>query len=275
MVKVGRKKPGHPKTSGVLGRIQDVADAEDEGLTVSLYGQSGSGKTTTASTFRKPLLHIDCAGGIKSIKGVKGINTIKLEHPDEVDELTEHQEKSGKYKTVVLDHSTKFQEMVLQMVIGVDELPKQLSWGVANQQQWGSVALGMKTKIGRMLALSKQGTDVIIVSQQREFIPNEDSDILDPYVSCALTQGTAGWLNYECDYVIQQFRRMHAKRIPKKVGRKTVYKKGPEELQYCLRLQPHPVYASKFRATKGTKYPEVMIDPSYSKLIKIINAEED
>ena len=80
-----------------------------------------------------------------------------------------------------------------------------------------------------------------------------------------------GWLNPACDYVVQTFKRP---RMEKKTisinGVKNVITERGKGVEYCLRCEPHEVYMTKFRLPKGTKLPDVLVDPDYDKVLKVI-----
>jgi len=54
------------------------------------------------------------------------------------------------------------------------------------------------------------------------------------------------------------------------VIRRTVPTGGYE---YCLRTGMHNIYTVKFRAPKGFKVPEIVVDPDYAKFSAIITGK--
>ncbi len=67
--------------------FENIASLETM-LAVLLYGRSGTGKTTIASTFPKPLLHIDVKEkGWDSISNVPGIKLARLETWEQFEEI--------------------------------------------------------------------------------------------------------------------------------------------------------------------------------------------
>ena len=42
------------------------------------------------------------------------------------------------------------------------------------------------------------------------------------------------------------------------------------QVEYCLRLAPHPYYTTKMRNPLGTEVPEFITDPTYDKILQIM-----
>jgi hypothetical protein len=175
------------------------------------------------------------------------------------------------FKTVVLDHASGLQDLVLAEILGIEEVPEQLAWGTASQQQWGEVALKMKTYLRALLNLSQ---NVVIVAQQRVFEPKEEDSVGSTYVASALSPSVVGWLNPACDYICQTMKKQKMTEKTYKVGKKEMTKQIPGKgVDYCLRVGPHETFTTKFRLPKGAAIlPEIIVDPNYDKLIKLIRA---
>lgn len=272
------KKKGVMKKKGVLDRIAPIGFDESEGLKINLYGASATGKTTLWSTFPKPILAVVCSGGmkpgeLKSINTKENRKTIKqvvLEDPEEIYELIEHQKETGEFATIVLDHASGYQDLCLRDILDLPEIPAKMTWGVATQQTWGQVGVKVTTAFRALLGLD---CNVVIVAQERAFnTDSEASELLIPYVASALIPSVTGWLNPACDCICQTFIRGKTETVTTKVGKKSVKKfRRVPGVDYCLRTAPDPVYTSKFRVPKGTPLPEEIVDPSYDKIIRLIN----
>lgn len=268
------KKPG-----SVLSRIRSI-EFENNGLKMLLYGASGTGKTTLWGSFPGPILSIICSGGNKTgeLRSLntpelrKKISTVTLEDSAEMVPLIDHL-KSGKFNTAVLDHITGLQDLILKEILGLDEIPAQKGWGTATQQQYGQVAQQCKEYLRALLNLD---INVILIAQERMFNPKEDagsdlSDVMTPTVGPAVIPSLAGWVNPACDYIMQTFKRPKMEAVVSKIGTKqiTTLKRG-KGVEYCVRTEPHEVFTTKFRVPKGTKLPEVIVDPTYEKINKLI-----
>lgn len=269
-------KPVAKKSSGsVLDRLDSAWDMIDT-LSLLLFGRSGSGKTTLWSTFPKPILAVIVSGGkrpeeLKSISRElrKEIKAVVLNDSADFPLLME---QAGDFATVVLDHVTSFQDLILREILGLDELPEQKSWGLASQSQYGVCTTQCKEHLRKLLDLPQFR---VIVGQERDYSKKDESngetDITQPFISVAATPSLAGWLAPACSYVCQTYlRRGTVTKTVKIAGKdKTVSKPG--QIEYCLRVAPHEVFASKFRVPKGKQRPECIVDPSYEKIAELIS----
>lgn len=269
------------KAGSVIDRISALG-TQDNFLKVLLYGKSGTGKTTLWATFPGPILGIICSGGNKTGE-VRSINTpeyrkkikmVTIQESTEVGELVSYVQSNGAFKTIVLDHVSGLQDLVLKEILGLDELPAQKSWGLATQQQYGQCTQQVKEYLRALLNLD---LNVVILGQERTFDSTDEgpgSEMLQPTVGVALTPSLAGWLNPACDYILQTFKRAKMIRTVTKVGTKqvTTEKRG-KGVEYCLRTEPHDVYTTKFRVPKGRPLPDVIVDPSFDKINRLIQGE--
>lgn len=238
---------------------------------MNLYGRSGTGKTTLACTFPKPLLILGAEDGTKSVHNLKGVEMLELTSSSDLAELIQNME--AKWKTVVLDSASTFQDLVLQEILGLNELPAQKSWGMASRDQWSQCALQVKEYLRMLLRLAEdEAVNVVVIAQERAFNAEEDGgDIIMPYVSSALMPSVTGWLNPACDYIGQTM--IRRKTVVKEQvigGKKRRVETKTNEMEYCLRIGADPVYTTKFRAPRGQAVPNVIVDPDYTKLMKYI-----
>ena len=278
--KAAEKKAPRKKSGSVWDRIEPLGVGLDDGIKINIYGRSATGKTTLWATFPKPILAIICSGGKKagellSINTPEYRKTIKkvvVHDSGEIEELVQMQESTEEFATVVLDHASGLQGLVLKEILGLDNLPKQLSWGLATQQQYGQLALRVKEHLSSLLDLS---CNVVIVAQEREFNVENESEVITPYVASALTPSIVGWLHPACNYIAETFIRPKtvSKRI--KVGKSTIDQEERVEgkVEYCLRVGPHDVYTTKFRVPKGRELPSTIVDPSYKKIKALIDGK--
>lgn len=267
-----RRKP----TQGVMARVTGL-EVESTGIKLNLYGRSGTGKTTFWATFPGPILAIISSGShrpgeLRSIDTPeyrKKIKQVVLRESSEIQEIADYcSENVGEFATIVLDHASGLQDLILKEVMNLDEIPTQLSWGIASQQDWGQVAMQVKERLRSLLGLPQH---VVIIAQEREFNTDAESSLLMPYVGSALTPSVVGWLNPACDYICQTFVRQRTVEKEVKVGNTKVKKRVPSGgVDYCLRTAPHDVFTTKFRLPKGTPVPEIIVDPTYEKLNKVI-----
>lgn len=263
------------------GSIEDFIEPisfEDECLRVLLYGESGTGKTTFWGTFPGPILAIVCSGGnrtgelrsLNTPEMKKKVKRLTLDDSSKMAELIPYLQE-GKFKTVVLDHVSGLQDLILKEILGLDELPAQKHWGLATQQQYGQCTQQTKEYCRALLNLNSH---IVIIGQERTFGGREegfDGEVISPTRGVAVTPSLAGWLNPACDYVLQAFKRPKMIETVTKVGKKQVKtRKRGKGVEYCLRCEPHDIYYTKFRIPRGKEIPDVLVDPSYDKLAKLL-----
>lgn len=282
IVKKQETKPSVKKTGTIQDKIKSINFDKSDGIKINIYGQSGTGKTTLWATFPKPILVLVCSGGKKSgeLRSIdteeyrKSINQLVVDSNDEIREAVELIEQTTDYATVVLDHATGLQDMVMKNILGLDELPPQSSWGMATQQQWGQCALQMKELLRALLSLD---TNVVIVAQERAFqLPSEtESEMLMPFVASALSPSVTGWLNPAVDYIVNTFKRPKTKETSTTIKGKVVTQRVKVPgIEYCLRVGPDEVYTTKFRVPKGYHLPDVIVDADYEKIMKLIRGKK-
>ena len=274
----GRPARGQPD---VVSRIAPLDEDGGGGLKVLLYGESGSGKTTFWATFPGPILAVLCSGSrnpgeLRSVNtpaNRKKISQVTLTDSSEMAALIEHLQ-GGKYATVVLDHVSGLQDLILKEVLGITKIPAMKNWGMAQQQQYGQVAQQCTALLRDLLSLD---ANVVVVGQERVFKGKDDgvdSDVIKPVVGVGTMPSIATWLNPACDYILQAFKRAEREVKEVKVGNAVTRREvATGRIEYCLRTEPHEYFMTKFRCPKGTYLPDVITDPSYEKLLEVINGE--
>jgi hypothetical protein len=277
--KAAARKPD--PDADVLSRI--VPLSVEGGIKMNIYGMSGSGKTRLAATFPAPLLWILASGGKKpgELRSVntpenrKRIHQVVLNDGDELSKIYEFQANEQRFATVIIDHLSGLQDLVLRKVLDIPEIPPQGSWGMASQQQWGETALKMKELCRPYLGLD---CNVVLLAQERAFNTEreEGMEVLMPYVASGCGPSFVGWLNPAVDYIVNTFKRQKTVTKKVKVAGKEVTRKEvvPGQIEYCLRIGPDAVYTTKFREPPtGRPLPDVIVNPDYAKIKKLIDGE--
>lgn len=258
MVKVVRE--GKTK-GGFLAGIKPLSKPTG-GMTWLIYGRSGTGKTRTMGTFPKPLLLIKGQDGTRSIYNVKGIEaTPKITRSDQIEEVVKMVRKNpSKYKTVALDCADDLNALVLREVIG-EEVPIQLAFGDVSRDDYANRASQIKERLDSLIKLADLGINIVLLVQEAaEEEESQGNALLMPTVGGNMSKSVIKWLNAQVDYIGHAFIRKHKV----KQGDKSV-----EVDQWCLRIGPHPVYTTKFRAIDGVRIPQLIVDPSYDKIESI------
>lgn len=268
--------------SGIFGRAEEVSSESDDSLLMGLFGLPSTGKTTFWATAPKPIVCVLCSGGLKdpgefkSIdkKDREGIKKLRLTDCEELNQICDDLPKSP-FKTIVLDHLTSMSDLALCQIMGIESVPPQLSWGFATQQQWGQHGALVKLLLQRLFDTAKEcKKNCIIVSQQRMFDPKDGGLSESKIVGPAATPTITGWMVPALDYSIQLFKRR--KTIVKKIkvaGTTKEVEEETKEQEYCAYLPYSVDKLTKFRVPRSnsSKIPEVIVNPTYDKIAKIIS----
>lgn len=248
-----------------------------------LFGVSGTGKTTFACDFPKPLFLIrpeEVEDGSRSVRTVPGVVTppTPIVDPDQISDVCRGQRRTNRYKTVVLDGITRLQDMVVKKHMGLADIPVQQTWGMVPQADWNRIGITLKDYLRELLRLAEDGTHVVLVGAERDFGDEASSEIMVPKVMVALTPGTAGWVHETCDYNLHTFKRMGTiSKESTQAGKKVTIIKLSGKVEFCLHVGPSNLYATKFRGPRDKEIPEVLVmdrtGDNFGKLDKLIKGE--
>lgn len=243
--------------SSLLNSAVSIKELGQSNLWV-IYGKSNTGKTHIASTFPKPILYIQIGDdGSNTIANVEGIEAISISNIDDMKSVAEELLKNKKYKTVVVDTFSMFvTEWTSQKVVGKGKRMTQQNWGDLKTdteelvKAWGKVA---RKKI--VVLTCHEGMDSI------EGMEDEIAPDGRPSVS----KGARTYLEGMANFGIHTIR--ISKEVTKGSSTKTVVK-------YAADIGPNPYYWTKFQIDPSIKLPERIINPSYEKIMQLINPVE-
>lgn len=266
----------------VVDRISDIDFPDDAGISVLIYGQSGTGKTTFWGTFPDPILVMISSGSFKPGE-LRSLNTpenkgrikqVVLHHSSEIKALVAHQKETKKYRTIVLDHVSGLQDQTLREITGWAQLPAQKSYGLISRDQYSQSTSQCKELLRAMIDCQDL-CNVVIVGQERNFGNSEensvDPDISQIAIGVGVTPALANWLQPAVDYTIQSFKRGRFENQEVKVGKsKQVIRQRVKGVDFCVRCEPHDVIATKFRVPLGSPLPDVIVNPTHAKLLSVI-----
>ena len=230
------------------------------------YGLAGTGKTTLACTFPKPLLLVDIQDeGTDSISDVEGVDVFQAESWADLEQVywSLASTKHG-YKTVVIDTLTQAQDVLIEEIGKNKRLAKgkQLTdWGVLTQREWGEVSGRIKSWISDMKGL---GIEVVILAQNRIFDAFEDEHStaeIEPHGGPRAAPSISDHVTAEAFVVGNTVTVEHE--VKEKRNGKTITNK---EIRYGLRLGPHRTYITKMRKPQSITLPSYILDPTYQKL---------
>lgn len=277
MIKKGSTKPA-PKP--VQKKVNKLPTRKPEELTGSsswvIYGRSGSGKTTFAGSFPKPILFLDCKDeGTDSLLGLEEVEVMDITDTDDLEMVYEYLVNNPEaYKTVVLDTVSNLQQIVVEEIsqkkAKVSKKPAG-SFGSLTRQDWGAVSEYMKMWLVNYRDLSKEhGIEIVFIAQDRAF-NLEDADSEDgavtPEVGPRLSPSIASTLNAAVSIIANTFIRV---RTIKTKDPKTGKRSSKQKMEYALRLGANPIYVTKARKSKDIELPDYVDDPDYESVMDAI-----
>lgn len=253
--------------------VRNVGDIKRKRSWV-FYGRSGTGKTTIASSFPKPLLLLDVSDeGTDSIADIEDIQVRDIEEWDDLEHTYWWLVKNpDAYKTIVIDTVTQLQSKCVEKILAAKkkDASRAGEWGSMTKGEWGDVARAMKTWLERFRSLPME---VVFLAQDRVFNFDDDSgdseEQLAPEVGPRLSPSVASALNAMVSVIGNTFTREKV-RSKKGENGKIVEKR---KIEYCLRVGPNPVYVTKLRKPKVIEAPAFIVDPTYEDLIEAIKGE--
>jgi hypothetical protein len=296
MPKIQQQIPTEKPQVEPLPSNEDNGGYVEQGMKILSYGRSKMGKTRLLATFPKPLLIVGLEDGTKSIcTGRKpkkqistkntiyslsvggkptGVDFIRVNNTQEIPELVQLLVQD-KYKSVGLDTAGGLQDLIFKEILGLDSIPVQKSWGMADKRAWGVVGVQFKERMEGLLNLADtHGIHVMVIAHERNFKEEGDSEIATPTVGAALTPSAANWLNGKCDYICQAYIRQQTKKVTTEFNGKQVETTVPTgKVEYCLRVGPHDKFATGFRTPPGVVLPDSITNPEYAKILSVINGE--
>lgn len=253
-------------------------------IKMSVYGKPKVGKTRFLSTFPKPLLILGTEDGTESVRSVKGVTFIRViaknEKPpshgayvriDELPHLFNELRTDKYYQTTGLDTANRLSDTNLANIMGYERTPEK---GLmrAGKDQYILNSYQTKTIISDLLSLPK---NVVVVSHEKDFNRESDSEVRTPSISSALSEAVERLLNGDTDYVCQMFiRDQIVMQKPEGMENAVEVPMNTGKAEYCLRLGNHPHYVTGFRIAEGLTYPDVLVNPTYEKIVKILRGEK-
>lgn len=251
--------------SSIKKRIVGVSETIGN-VSVLIYGRAGTGKTTLAATFPKPILLLDVREqGNDSIAEYSDdeIKVLSVETWEDIEQVYWMlQSGDHPFKTVVIDTVTQMQDVCMDTILEEDNKD------FATKRDWGTVSGLMKTWIVNYRDLTETGMDVVFIAQERvhdsESEDENEEGQLDPTVGPRLMPSVAAILNASVKVIGHTFIREVVKRNLDSIERKAYF---------CLRLGPHPYYITKIRKPKDSECPDYISNASYDKIIEIMRGK--
>lgn len=242
----------------ILSKAVPISELGQRQLWV-LWGKSGTGKTELGSTFPKPMLYIQIGDdGSNTIANKEGIKAIRVDSTEELKQIGEELLKDKKYASVFVDTFS----LVTNVWIDANAVQKKKKM---TQQMWGDLKISTEEliKIFHKAALNH----IVILSchESNDSIEGMEDEIL-PDIRPSVTKGGRTYLEGMANYGI------HTTKLKKTiVSKKTGEEK--EVVKYAAHLGANPYYWTKLQIDSSIKVPEIVFNPTYDKLLGIIQGE--
>ena len=246
-----------------IGSMIEPVSAMELIISALFYGKSGTGKTTLASSFPGPILLMDFnEKGWDSVSNVENLEVLKVTSWKMVEPAYWYIKKNiNKYKTIIIDQVTSMQEMCRNQVLENEEKTEM------SLRLFGVVSGEMKTWLVNYRNLTDDGINVVFLAHDRVSKDEDDDDGDDqimPSIGPQLMPSIAGTLAGAVKVIGNTF-------IRERFGpRDKETKKRDRFVDYCMRVGPHSVYATKLRTQKGNDVPMFIVDPTYEKILELM-----
>lgn len=252
------------KFSAVTDRIKPVTSL---GLVLAalFYGKAGTGKTTVAATFPKPLLHLDVREkGTDSISDMKEVDSLSVEDWDQFEQVYWYlKSPENKYKTVVIDAVSQLQDFAL--IAALAENGKDENSPIS-KRDFGVAAGRLKSWIINYRDLVDAGINVVFLAHDRtnEGEEGEDGELM-PSVGPRMMPSVASVLTAAVKIIGNTFVKESHEKLPSGKAKRVV--------EYCMRVGPHAYYATKVRQPKGSYCPDILENPDYNAMVSLMKGE--
>ena len=240
---------------GILSEAVDIKKLGQRNLWV-LWGKSGSGKTHFISTLPKPLLYIQVGDdGSNTIADVEGIKAIRAESTEKLKQIGEELKKDKSYASVAVDTFS----MLTNVWIDANATQKKKKM---TMQMWGDLKIETEELIKIFHEVALNHVVALSCHEATDTIEGMDDEII-PDFGPNTTKGSRIYLQGMANYGI------HFTKVNKTVTDKETGEEK-EVVRYAAHLGPNPYYWTKFQVSDTIKIPDVMVNPSYSKISKLI-----
>lgn len=240
---------------GILNEAVDIAELGQRNLWV-LWGKSGSGKTHFIGTLPKPLLYIQVGDdGSNTIAGVDGVKAIRANTIDRLKKIGEELKNDSKYASVAVDTFS----MITNVWIDANAVQKKRKM---TMQMWGDLKVETEELIKIFHQVAENHVVALSCHEVNDTIEGMDDEVI-PDFGPSTTKGSRIYLQGMANFAI------HFTKIQKTVTDKAT---GEEKdvVKYAVHLGANPYYWTKLQIDSSIKVPGVMINPSYQKIVNLI-----
>lgn len=239
---------------GYLAQAVDIGELGHRNLWVP-WGKSGTGKTKFVASLPKSLLYIRIGDdGSNTIANVDGIKAIHAESLDQLKGIGEELKKDRKFASVAVDTFSMITNVWIdQNIIQKKKKMTQQAWGDLKVETEELIKIFHEVAATHIVALTCHESNDSIEGMEDEIIPDFRPNT---------TKGARTYLEGMANYGI------HMAKM-----KKTVVKDGIEKevVRYIGQLGANSYYWTKLQIDPEIKVPDIIVNPTYDKIMKIIN----
>lgn len=239
---------------GYLAQAVDISELGQRNLWVP-WGKSGTGKTKFVASLPKPLLYIRVGDdGSNTIANVDGIKAIHAETLEQLKEIGEELKKDKKFASVAVDTFSMITNVWIDQ--NITQKKKKMT-----QQAWGDLKVETEELIKIFHEVAATHIVALTCHESNDSIEGMEDEII-PDFRPNTTKGARTYLEGMANYGI------HMAKM-----KKTVIKDGVEKevVRYVGHLGANSYYWTKLQIDPDIKVPDAVVNPTYDKIMKIIN----
>lgn len=239
---------------GYLAQAVDISELGQRNLWVP-WGKSGTGKTKFVASLPKSLLYIRVGDdGSNTIANVDGIKAIHAETLEQLKEIGEELKKDKKFASVAVDTFSMITNVWIDQ--NITQKKKKMT-----QQAWGDLKVETEELIKIFHEVAATHIVALTCHESNDSIEGMEDEII-PDFRPNTTKGARTYLEGMANYGI------HMAKM-----KKTVIKDGVEKevVRYVGHLGANSYYWTKLQIDPDIKVPEAVVNPTYDKIMKIIN----
>lgn len=237
-----------------LDRMEDISQLGQRKLVV-VWGKSNTGKTEFGSTWPKPMCYLQVGDdGSNTIQAKKGIKGQRMQTVDALQKTLQEliKAKGAGYNTVFIDTFSMLTN------IWVDEFVVQKKKRMT-QQLWGDLKTTTEEIIRSAHKLALYTWVILSCHEAVDTIDGLEDELL-PDARPSVSKGARTYLEGMANFGF------HTTRIKRDITDAEGNEKS--EVRYACHIGANPYYWTKLQTAKDTNVPELLINPTYKKLVK-------
>ena len=243
---------------GWIEKAVNLKDLSSSQLWV-VYGKSGAGKTHFLSTFPKPILYLQFGDdGSNTIGDTEGIDALRITSLQQLKEIAQEARVNDYYKTIACDTFS----LVVQEWLDANAVKKNKR---VTQQMWGDLKTDTEELIKEFKTLANNHIVALTCHEVTDAIEGMEEEIT-PDVRPSVSKGARTYLESMANFGV------HMTVLSKEKDNgdgttKTI-------TAHAAHVAPNTYYWTKLQKPADIKVPQVVINPTYEKIMKILKGDK-